>query len=205
MLSPEERKRLKERDSENMDSQIKASNDIRARRKLAKWLKEDLDDVFLIIDKLPVDQLKKVFSDDNVDALLLVASAIMCIEDFAPIEGELEYPEKWRVPLGENKSRPATILDMIRSIILTDAVTKLNSRLGNNNPVINVMRLKKLYEDPYLRDRITDKERKAINVVRQAQLDFVTTPDLVRKITMEEQIERQRMQKEARAKEEPPK
>ncbi len=97
MLSPTERDRLKNRDSEDMDSQIRASNDARVKRKLTKWLNEDLDDVYLIIEKLREDQLKKIFTDDNVYQLLEIIGLIIAVRDFRTLVGELEHPEDWKV------------------------------------------------------------------------------------------------------------
>jgi hypothetical protein len=182
MLSPTERERLKNRDSKDMDSQIKASNDSRVRRKLAAWLKEDLDDVHLILDKLPEDQLKRVFRDVDVYGLLGLASLIMLVREFWPVIGDLKHPEEWKVhewtpvssrgkQISRDKYRPAENIDIKRAAVLFGIIGIINTlyeESGAKNPVGAAMMLQTLLSDPVLKDRVTDDEKKAIDRVMEA-------------------------------------
>jgi len=115
MLSSTERDRLKNRNSKDTKSQIRASNDARVKRKLIHWLEEDLDDVNLIIEKLREDQLESIFTDNNVYHLLDIISKIISIRDFKPVLGELGNPEEWKVMGHPEKCRviDADLLDQL--------------------------------------------------------------------------------------------
>jgi hypothetical protein len=170
MLSPEERKRLKERDSNEMDSQIKASNDARARRKLKAWLKDDLDDVYLILDKLPEDQLRRVFADDHVFKLLDLAERIMAIKRFAFMWGDIENPEKWKVAgrPGEGPNKLAEDQDIIRSFLLRRHIDALYDFYGHDTPINAFMELDRLDLDKEFHDKVTEKERAGLKRIREA-------------------------------------
>jgi hypothetical protein len=124
MLSTTERERLMDRDSKekDTDSQIKASNDAKVRRKLASWLKEDLDDVHLIINKLPEDQLKRVFrslKDEQIAVLFDVSEKLMDILGYHGIEGSWQDRSTWHVTK-EGKTIPATDKDIKQSLIVAE-------------------------------------------------------------------------------------
>jgi hypothetical protein len=163
MLSPEERNRLEERYSEEMNSQVKASNDARARRKLAKWLGEDLDDVFLIIEKLPNDQLKKVVSNAAVWHLLALYEKSMEIMKISPLTGEIDKPEDWTT-LG----KPAKDIDIWWAFLLYRQLDHFRSFYGNRNPITEAQMIYLLNGDEKYRDRVTEEERAGLRRIRSA-------------------------------------
>ena len=168
MLSPTERERLNERNSEDMDAQTRASNDARLRRKLATWLKEDIDDVYLILGNLPHDQLKRVLTDRNVSDVLFLASRIMLIRDFYPVFGDPKHPESWKVT---DRERPANDLDITRAWRLCYDFGILKTYFEDTdspNPIAAVASYSKMLSDPILKDRITEDEKKAFDRVMKA-------------------------------------
>jgi hypothetical protein len=189
MLSHEERKRLAERNSKDMDSQIRASNDARARRKLATWLKEDLQDVYLILDKLPEDQLKRILTDDNAYYLLDLAAQVMRIKGFCPIEGEFGHPESWKALKSKPdyiegwepfilrrtpdklEAVPVSDLDIQRSVIFGRFLKVLRKFFATpkaSNPVSFVDPYIALLADPTFKDRVTEEERRGVDRVLKA-------------------------------------
>jgi len=187
MLSPEERKRLEGRDYEEMDSQIKASNDARARRKLAKWLKEDLNDVFLCLRQLPKNQQQRVFKDEHVYSLLTLVTEMMKAKGFRPIVGrDLEHPEEWKAERpekweaaarGEYILNPATNADIVRSKRLTSIMMELHelADVSSSNPVAQAEQFRLAQNNPAIQKVIKDnpavleKYKKALEWISNAE------------------------------------
>ena len=173
LLSPTERERLNERNSKDMDAQTRASNDSRVRRKLKTWLDEDLGDVFLILQNLPHDQLKRVLTDRNVIDVFSLVSNFMDIREFRPVVGDPIHPEQWAVPDPKrNKKLPATDLDIMRAWLLGSClqIMSYNYEIPSSpNPVGAAMSFSRMLSDPNLRDRITEDEKKAVERVRKAR------------------------------------
>jgi hypothetical protein len=122
MLSAIERERLMNRDSKDMDSQTRASNDARMRRKLATWLKEDLEDVRLILNELPEDQLKRVFKslkDEQVAVLFDLSEKLMDNLGYHGIEGAWQNRASWCVTK-EGNPMPVTERDIKQSLIVAE-------------------------------------------------------------------------------------
>lgn len=178
MLSPEERKRLIYRNSKKMDSQTRASNDFRVRRKLKDWFKTDLLDVFMIFNQLPDETIKKALhGDDDVYALLLIAERIMSILEFYPFEGDLESSEDWKImakfpsALPDIVNTPVSNEDIERATILDYLITKIITRhIGSDNPVRKARYCDFMLLVPELKNRmkVTEKEKIGINRVRGA-------------------------------------
>jgi hypothetical protein len=95
MLSDLEKARLINRSE---DSHIRANNDMRVRKKLTAWFKDNLD-AYLILNHLPEDQLHGVISDEDVFRLLTLAAKAMEIKDFHPVVGEVNRLETWQTAL----------------------------------------------------------------------------------------------------------
>jgi hypothetical protein len=175
MLSPEERKRLINRNSKDMDSQTRAANDFRVRRKLKDWFKTDLLDVFIIFNQLPDETLKKTLhGDDDAYALLLIAERIMSILGFYLFEGDLENSDAWEIMAKfpsawpEIEFRPVSNKDIERAVILNYLITKIIDRhLGAENPVRKARYYNFMRSVPELKDRIkiTEKEKVGIEKV----------------------------------------
>lgn len=78
LLSELELKRLMNRSNE---PQIRATNDGRVRRKLSAWLK-NINDVFIILQKLPEDQLTDVISTEDIDKLYSIIGEAMRMKKY---------------------------------------------------------------------------------------------------------------------------
>lgn len=168
MLSPTERDRLKNR--LGIDSQERASNDARVRKKLAMWLKEDLDDVYLILDNLPEDQLKRVFKDDQIFRLFTLVETMMKIKDFRAIYGGLNDPDNWKVlnhPGESEPNRSAEDQDVLRGWNLNNHIDNLHAFYGHESPFTNLALLLKMDADEELRARVTPEERKGLERIRR--------------------------------------
>jgi hypothetical protein len=170
MLSSTERKRLSSRSMEGMDSQIKASNDSRVRKKLAMWLNEDLYDVFLSLE-LPEDQLKRIFNDHQVFMLLYLVKKMLELLDFRAIYGELDNPDGWKVPNKPGEVEPNRLIedqDIWRAFFLGKHIDGLLDFYGRENPFSNLALIMKMDADKDLHDRVTEGERKGLERVKLA-------------------------------------
>jgi hypothetical protein len=181
MLSPTERDRLKNR--EGTSSQEKASNDARIKRKLVMWMKEDLDDVYLILRELPEDRLKRVLTDKNAHDLLRLAALIMDIKDFCPLVGKLDRPDDWKVfKLEKNRvqgeptrgeERSANDMDVKRAGMLNHMLMLLRmfyEKPGTVNPVSSAMACASLLRFSELKDRVTEGEKRGIERITKAMM-----------------------------------
>lgn len=139
LLSDLERDRLLNRDS--LDRHTRVTNDVRVRKKLLDWLKE-VDDVLLVIDKLPKDSIQKTIDDKPIFDLMYSAINLMKAKDFRPITGEIGNPESWHRVVKKDSmfedsiKTPATDADIVRSARLYLLESMLEGMLeSDNNPV----------------------------------------------------------------------
>ena len=177
LLSDLERKRLVDRKSQ--DKHTRTTNDIRVKKKLAAWLSA-MNDVSLIIRKLPEDQVRDVIHDWGIYFLLHIVENMMAINNFYPIEGDAERPDEWQAVTEFDKinkrpihTRAAEDLDIVRSSMLTWHVNIQGTYLGFHNPVVKVVDLAKLYENPELCDKLTDGEKRAVKRHNKAVEEFL--------------------------------
>ena len=185
-LSPKEEEGLINRPT---NAHERATNDVRVRKKLAAWLKEfdDMTEIFLC---LPPEQLRKELSDIHVHRLSFFLITAMDVLNFHPIVGEIDKPDDWKTILDVSanrfemlasgrahyRSRAAENEDITRTLLLVDAFNELNLFFGNNNPVVEAVQLEKLEDDPKLRSRLTDGERRGIervNLALNTEMDAV--------------------------------
>ena len=95
LLSDLEFKRLTNR---SMEPHTRATNDGRVRRKLSAWLK-NINDVFIILQRLPEDQLKDVLREEDIDKLYSIIGEAMRIRNYYP-----PALEQWRVELEKKET-----------------------------------------------------------------------------------------------------
>jgi hypothetical protein len=172
MLSDLERQRLVERDSPDMPKNVRAANDMRARRKLTAWLK-DIEDVVLVFALLPDDQLRKELEDSHVFRFLLLAEGTMACLNFRPISGTPNAPEEWQAIVDEKTADPVSDTDIARSYFLVDHLRTIEGSFGTKNPLRTITLLETLDENPEFRDRISDSERQTIKKVHQAVENYL--------------------------------
>lgn len=166
-LSPKEREGLLNRP---LNAHERATNDVRVRKKLAAWLKE-ADDIKLIFDNLPKEQLRKELSEDHFDFFLnLAVGAMKCLE-IGHIEGKIDEPYEWVVVIDEKNKRLATDPDIINALNNND---RLNVLQELSSPVIEeALFLDKMDKSPKFHDRVTDSERDGIERVHKAFKDYM--------------------------------
>lgn len=172
MLSDLENDRLVKRSAQT--PRDRATNDMRARRKLATWLK-DIIDAELIIEHLPEDQTRDVFDDQDIYSLLYMAERLIEIKKFCPVVGSVENPEEWRAVIDENNTRPVENLDIWRSKLLGDSLNRLDRFYGANreNPVWYVSSLERIARMG-MNDRIKKEEMAGIRKVKQVSSEMVS-------------------------------
>jgi len=121
-----------------------------------------MDDIEMIFAHLPPDQLRKELKDRDVSRFLFFAVKVMHCLNFRPIEGTEDNPDDWQAVIDEDHREPATNLDITRSDMLDDAIKELQSIYGTKNPIGIVKKLRDMDQDPEIRHRLTDNDRKAI-------------------------------------------
>ena len=90
LLSDLELERLLNRSDE---PNSRATNDGRVRRKISAWLK-NVDDIFLILHKLPQDQIRSVLKPEDIDKLYAIIGEAMRTIDYYP-----PALDQWRTDL----------------------------------------------------------------------------------------------------------
>ena len=81
-----------------MEPHTRATNDGRVRRKLSAWLK-NINDVFIILQRLPEDQLKDALREEDIDKLYSIIGEAMRIRNYYP-----PALEQWRVELEKKET-----------------------------------------------------------------------------------------------------
>jgi len=143
---------------------------VRVRKKLAAWLKE-ADDIKLIFDNLPKEQLRKEVTGDHFEFFLSLAISAMKCLDIGRIEGKIDEPEEWAVVIDEKNKRLATDSDIIDALCYNDRLNVLKSL---SSPVIEeALFLDKLDKSPKYHNRVTDSERNGIERVNKAIRDYL--------------------------------
>lgn len=142
ILSDLERERLINREKNDCPG----INDARVRKKLSNWT-NTFEDIALIFEKLPPEQLKDLLDDDDVYFFLAVAERIMSILDFRPLDGELDKPDDWKVrispvrrwddfsPVEKVVERPATEEDIKKTGTLNYLLDNIYKYYTPKNPV----------------------------------------------------------------------
>jgi hypothetical protein len=132
-------------------------------------------DIFL---NLPPEQLRKELSDDHVHRLSYFLIKAMEVLNYHPIVGEIGKLEEWKVIIDESSrfetralgrahyaSRTVKNIDIVRTVTLMDVFDELNFFFGNENPVVDALKLGEFEDDPKLRIRLTDDELRGIERV----------------------------------------
>lgn len=164
LLTDSERERLINRSS---DSKTRASNDVRVRKKLRSWL-QSLDDIALICEYLPEDQLTKEITDNQIFFLMNIAKNIMEIRHFLPIVGDIKNPDEWKIVTATGAKQLANDVDIERSLKIKHVIDDIMLLHGRDNPIDTVSLLFKLESKPEFKNRLTEDDLKAIERVREA-------------------------------------
>ena len=167
LLSDLEFERLKNRSEE---PHIRATNDGRVRRKLSAWLK-NIDDVFFIIQKLPENQLKDVFSEGDIDKLYSIIGDTMKIKNYYP-----PALEQWR---DELEKKETEIFKLSHGAFLTQ---DFHGSISYSKPLIELIQQGKTWtEKELLRElHIDPKDGDAMRITAK-QLEELAKFGLVRK------------------------
>lgn len=168
LLSVAERDRLIHRPH---DAKKRASNDVRIRKKLRSWL-ENLDDIALIDEYLPQDQVIKEIADNHIYFLMGIARKFMEILKYYPIIGKADHPESWKVLITQGVERPATDIDMSRALSIKKSIEDLMALHGESNPIDKVLLLSRMDSHPELQDKITEAERRGLERLTEAIMDY---------------------------------
>ena len=172
LLTDSERDRLVHRSS---DSKTRASNDVRVRKKLRSWL-QSLDDIGLICEYLPEDQLSKETTDNHIFFLMSIAKSFMKIRHFLPIEGEIEKPDEWKIVTATGTKQLANDVDIDRSLKIKHVIDDIMLFHGENNPIDTVSLLSRLKSQPEFKNRLTEADLKAIERVTEAIINCGSSP-----------------------------
>ena len=164
LLTDSERERLINRSS---DSKTLASNDVRVRKKLRSWL-QSLDDIALICEYLPEDQLTKELTDNQIFFLMDLARNFMEIRHFLPIVGDIKNPDVWKIVTATGAKQLANDVDIERSLKIKHVIDDIMLFHGHDNPIDTVSLLFKLESKPEFKNRLTEADLKAIERVREA-------------------------------------
>lgn len=167
LLSDLEFERLKNRSKE---PHTRATNDGRVRRKLSAWLK-NIDDVFFIIQKLPENQLKDVFSEGDIDKLYSIIGDTMKIKNYYP-----PALEQWR---DELEKKETEIFKLRHGAFLTQ---DFHGSISYSKPLIELIQQGKTWtEKELLRElHIDPKDGDAMRITAK-QLEELAKFGLVRK------------------------
>lgn len=145
LLSDLEFKRLMNRPPE---PNIRAANDARVRRKLSAWLK-NINDVFIILQKLPEDQLKEVIGNEDLEKLYSIIGMGMRIKGYYP-----PALDQWRIDLERKETEifklrhQAFLMDRLSGITSFSAPLIDLIQKGGTWTVVNLLKELHLdYED----------------------------------------------------------
>ncbi len=183
LLSDIERERLIRRPR---DAKARASNDVRIRKKLRTWI-HDLDDVALICEYLPEDQLNKEIVDNDVYFLTGIARSFMKALKFSPIVGRVDHPEEWKTQTDTGAERPVTDEDIDRSLAIKKIIDDIMVYHGQNNPIDSVLILSKMAANPELKSKLNEANHKSLKRVEDALINFTryihkrVDPDVLRR------------------------
>jgi len=185
LLSDLEKERLEKRIT--LDAHVRSTNDMRIRRKLANWL-SSVDDVLLILERLPKDDIQKVATDTAVLRTATASVELMRLMGYRPIVGEVGQPEGWQaiakrgVMLDDYILTPANDVDIIRSANLTLLTSTLETMLGyEKNPVAAAITYDILKGTPpmegFLKDHPNLKKgyQRALARIREAGVTFASS------------------------------
>lgn len=168
LLSDIERDRLRYRPH---DAKTRASNDVRIRKKLRSWI-HDLDDIALICEFLPEDQLAKEMADNDVFFLMGIARCFMDTLKFMPIVGKVDQPEGWKKRSSSGVEYPVSDVDIDRSLSLKKSIDDIISYYGQDNPIGSVLELSRMESIPELKNKITEGDRKGLERVRVSLMNY---------------------------------
>ncbi len=131
LLSGKERERLIERET-SKDKRLRATNDVRVKRKLSAWL-DSLEDISLVLKHLPPDQWLSIIpslNDDQVATLFRLTEKLMNLLGYYGIEGSWQDRSSWQVtrggfddrgfPIPASTPRAATEKDIRQSLIVDE-------------------------------------------------------------------------------------
>jgi hypothetical protein len=188
MLSQTERERLINRNEDDMDAQVRASNDLRIKKKLSLWLEEDLEDIRLCLRYMPNDRLKKMIKEEHIFALLGLVEELLAIKEFHSIYGDFRDPANWGITdaCGESRGwrsdykslKKASDLDIWRSVLLNDHISALRGFLGSNNPVQKFASTVQFSSDDRFKEYIQPGDVAGMERIRQALKDAPIQPRL---------------------------
>jgi hypothetical protein len=177
MLTEMEKERLRTRDK--LNPHTRNTNDLRVRRKLKAWL-DDIKDIELILDSLPINQINKAINKITPIYLLSLAYAMKNVNRNV-IFGELEYPDTWKVlDMGKSKGwqddRDVEDLDIVLSLRMLFLIQALAFTAGADanltmpfslpNPIVSAIRLTEI---PNIKNRLTEGEKKGIERINKAR------------------------------------
>lgn len=179
MLSSTERDRLAKRNDDDMDVQVRASNDLRIKKKMATWLEEDLDDMLLCLRKMPNDRLKKMVKDEHIFALLGLVEELLKIKEFHSIYGEFRDPSNWGITdtCGDSRgwrcdprslNKKPSDLDIWRSVVLNEHKEAIEGFLGSNNPVRMFASTVQFASDPRFKEHIQPGDIAGMERIKEA-------------------------------------
>jgi len=167
LLTDIERERLIHRPR---DAKERASNDVRIRKKLRAWI-HGLDDIALICEYLPEDQLNKEIVDNDVYFLTGIARSFMEALKFSPIVGRVDHPEEWKTQTDTGAERPATPEDIDRALAIKKIIDDIMVYHGQNNPIDSVLILSRMAADPELKNKLTEADHKSLKRLKDALMN----------------------------------
>jgi hypothetical protein len=183
LLSDIERERLIHRPH---DAKTRASNDVRIRKKLRAWIHE-LDDVALICEYLPEDQINKEIVDNDVYFLMGIARSFMKSLKFFPMLGRVDHPEEWKTQTDTGAERSVTDEDIDRSLTIKKIIDDIIVYHGQNNPIDSVLILSKMASIPELQSKVTEADRRSLERLQESLINFTryihkrVDPDVLRR------------------------
>ena len=152
LLSDLEFKRLMNR---SMEPHTRATNDGRVRRKLSSWLK-NINDVFIILQKLPEDQLKDVLHEEDIDRLYFIIGEAMKIKNYYP-----PALEQWQVELEKKETE---IFKLRHKAFLEQDISGM---INFSEPLIDLIQQDKIWtEEDLLKElHIDSKDGDAVRII----------------------------------------